>query len=274
MDSKVILVTGAGRGIGREVALQLVRRGHTVFAGVRDLARARQDYVAAIHARLHLVKLDVTKPKDISAAIALIQKSEGRLDVLINNAGYGYYGAFEELSEVRFRQQVEVNFFGALAVTRAVLPLMREQGSGRILNVSSILGRVALPTGSAYTASKWAMEAWSESLRYEVFRFGIGVALIEPGLVRTHFKASTEFSESAGDAGSAYAFLNQLLRREYEGFSTSGPAAGRWIVRIVERKRLAVRYRVGWDAVFYNFLRWMLPEFLWDSLMRWRVGGL
>ncbi len=273
-QKRVFLITGAGRGLGRETAMQLARRGDIVYAGVRDLARARRDYAAVNAQGLVLLRLDVTRPKDIAAAVARIHKDHGRLDVLVNNAGYGYYGAFEELDDRGFRKQMEVNFFGALALTRACLPTMRAAGGGRVVNVSSILGKLTIPTGSAYTASKWAMEAWSEALRYEVFRFGIEVVLIEPGLVRTHFKDSTVYSNRSSDTASPYAFLNKLLRREYSGFSTSPEVAAAWILRIVDRRRLPVRARVGWDAVFYNLLRRVLPDAVWDGLIRWRVQGL
>ena len=274
IEPKVVLVTGAGRGIGRETAMQLARRGVIVYAGVRDLVRASTDYAAVDARALHTVRLDVTHPKDVSAVVARIVKEQGRLDVLINNAGYGYYGAFEELTDKEFRRQMEVNFFGALSVTRAVLPVMRGAGRGRILNVSSILGRLTIPTGSAYTASKWAMEAWSETLRYEVARFGIGVTLLEPGLIRTHFKDSTVFTEASSNSGSPYAFLNRLLKREYEGFSTSAEAAAARIIRAMDSRRCPVRIRIGADAVFFNLLRGLLPDAVWDALIRLRVRGL
>ena len=272
--AKVILITGAGRGIGRETAMQLARRGDVVYAGVRDLARARRDYAAVDAGGLSIVRLDVTRSKDIAAVVARIAKANGRLDVLINNAGYGYYGAFEELTDRGFRRQMEVNFFGALSVTRAVLPMMRGAGKGRILNVSSILGRMTIPTGSAYTASKWAMEAWSETLRYELLRFGIGVTLVEPGLIRTHFKDSTVFAEDSAKSDSPYAFLNRLLRREYEGFSTSAEVAARRLIGAADRRRAPVRIRIGTDAVAYNLLRALLPDSLWDALLAFRVRRL
>src|SRR5690606_25097317 len=126
------------------------------------------------------------------------------------------YGAFEELDEKHYRQQFETNFFGSLAIARMALPLMRSAGRGKIFNVSSILGLITIPTGSAYCASKHAMEAWSEALRYETARLGIAVSLIEPGLIRTSFKANTIYSAAADRSDSPYEFVNRLMKSDYE----------------------------------------------------------
>ena len=286
----VAIVTGAGAGIGQALTRELVSRGHTVYAGVRDLKRARGSDLKDIVDRsgLRLVELDVNKPAHVTRVMQQIQKEAGRVDVLVNNAGYGLYGAFEELPEAEFRAQLETNLFGAMRMARAVLPGMRERGQGRILNVSSILGRMGLPTGSAYTALKWALEAFSESLRYEVLPFGIYTCLIEPGLIRTNFKQNMRLaiaSESnqrakkkskASNARGAvapqtspYRFLTAQIGRDYDGgFSSSAESAARRIAGIVENPRPALRYRVGLDSHGYNFLRRVLPEFVFDGLLR------
>jgi short-subunit dehydrogenase len=218
---------------------------------------------------LRILELDVNKPAQIQRAVRRIEKESGPLGVLVNNAGYGLYGAFEELPEKEFRAQLETNFFGAMRMVRAVLPGMRSAGRGRILNISSILGRLALPTGSAYTSSKWALEAFSESLRYELLPLGIYTSLIEPGLIRTNFKANMQIAKPAhAKRRSPYGFLTEKIQRDYDGFATSAAAAARHIASIVERRRPAVRYRVGLDSHAYNFLRRALPERVFDWLLR------
>lgn len=305
-DALVVLITGAGAGIGRALAAELLSRGHVVYAGVRDLQRAILELadLAGDAQRLRLVELDVNRPAQIQRTMKRIDKECGRLDVLVNNAGYGLYGAFEELPEAEFRAQLETNLFGAMRMARAVLPGMRSRGAGRILNVSSILGRIVIPTGSAYTASKWALEAFSEALRYEVLPFGIYTTLIEPGLIRTNFKQNMRMvapgsaaahvaaeaaitsnskkkraakkkqnsrTKPAPSQTSPYRFLTAHIGRDYDGFSTSAERAARRIAGIVENARPAVRYRVGLDSHGYNFLRWLLPEFLFDALLRTAV---
>ncbi|MEQ9362601.1 MAG: SDR family NAD(P)-dependent oxidoreductase, partial [Leptospirales bacterium] len=148
----VVLVTGAGAGIGRALADELIARGHIVYAGVRNRKRALSELAEQTERpEFRLVELDVNRPAQIEKTVKRVQKECGRLDVLVNNAGYGLYGAFEELPEAEFRAQLETNLFGAMRMARAVLPGMRARGRGRILNVSSILGRIVIPTGSAYT---------------------------------------------------------------------------------------------------------------------------
>ncbi|MCR9144220.1 MAG: SDR family oxidoreductase [bacterium] len=285
----MVLITGAGAGIGRALAGELIERGHIVYGGVRNMKRARAELAPLIERpEFRLLELDVNRPAHIERGVLRIHKECGRVDVLINNAGYGLYGAFEELPEAEFRAQLETNLFGAMRMARAVLPGMRERGHGRILNVSSILGRIVVPTGSAYTASKWALEAFSESLRYEVLPFGIYTSLIEPGLIRTNFKQnmqmiagpqkaarkSTAKQKPAGKQtppASPYSFLTAHIGRDYDGFSTGAQSAARTIANITERRRPAVRYRVGLDSHGYNFLRWLLPEIVFDALLRTAV---
>lgn len=268
--SRVILVTGAGAGIGLALARRLAAANWIVYAGVRDLKRAARDLGDTAARPL---RLDVTRPADARAALKRIQQECGRLDALVNNAGYGLYGAFEELSDAEFRAQFDTNFFGALELTRQTLPLMRAAGGGRILNVSSILGRMTLPTGSAYCSSKWALEAATEALRYEVRPFNIHVSLIEPGLIRTRFKDNMQLPAPAS-AASPYAPLTAKIGREYSGFSSSPDAAARVIERVLNARRPALRYRAGLDSRIYYRLHQLLPERLLDLMYRMIVARL
>ncbi len=265
-----MLVTGAGAGIGQALVTELAREGHVVYAGVRDLKRATTDFPGC-PANLLPVELDVTNPKHVQRAVDRIVQENKRIDVLVNNAGFGVYGALEELTLEDMRRQFETNFFGAVDLTKAVIPHMRKEGSGKIVNVSSILGRLAIPSGTAYTSSKWALEAFSESLRYELFPFGIHVVLVEPGLIQTNFKKSTEFPENLEDAASPYAHLHRLMNREYGGFYTPAAAAGARIARILRKRNPAGRYRIGFDAAGYNTMRALLPDSFIDWMVKFRV---
>lgn len=266
----IVLVTGSGAGIGQALVKELAGQGHLVYAGVRDLKRAAADFPGR-PANLVPVELDVTNSNHVQKVVNRIIKENGRIDVLVNNAGFGVYGALEELTLEDMRRQFETNFFGAVDLTKAVIPHMRKERSGKIINVSSILGRLAIPSGAAYTSSKWAMEAMSESLRYELFPFGIHVVLVEPGLIQTNFKKSTEFPENLEDDTSPYAHLHRLMNRTYGGFYTPAARAGAKIARIIQKKNPSGRYRIGLDAAGYNLLRALLPDSIIDWMVKVRV---
>jgi NAD(P)-dependent dehydrogenase (short-subunit alcohol dehydrogenase family) len=178
--TKTWFITGTSRGFGREWAIAALERGDNVAATARDTSTL-DDLVQTYGERLLPIALDVTDRDADFAAVQQAHDRFGRLDVVINNAGYGHFGFVEELSEADVRDQLETNFFGALWVTQAALPIMREQGSGHIIQVSSIGGISAFPIVGAYHASKWALEGLSQSLAQEVAPFGIHVTLIEPG---------------------------------------------------------------------------------------------
>lgn len=262
MSKRVFLVTGASAGIGLALSKRLSETGHTVYAAAR-----RIELIPA-GAGLVPVKLDVNRAADAAEVVSRIEKEAGRLDVLVNNAGYGLYGAFEELSDAQFRAQMETNFFAAANLMRAVLPGMRQRKSGLIANITSILGRMTIPTGSAYTSSKYALEALTEAVRAETRPFGIAVCAIEPGLIRTDFKDAMIKSARITDAASPYSFLNRLVQTDYTSFSTSSEACAARIARILQKKHPARRYRVGLDARFYNTLIHFLPDRILDALVR------
>ena len=187
-NQKVILITGCSSGFGLLTAVRLAARGHFVWATMRDLSKkqALEDALAQRQTQAFIRELDVTKPSTIKNIVEEIQKTHFHVDVLVNNAGYGIAGFFEDLSEEEIRAQMETNFFGVQNVCRAIIPLMRERHQGKIINISSVAGQVAVPCLSAYNTSKWALEAFSESLYYELGLFGISVVLVEPGSYRTN----------------------------------------------------------------------------------------
>jgi NAD(P)-dependent dehydrogenase (short-subunit alcohol dehydrogenase family) len=194
----VVLVTGASSGIGKACAERLFARGCRVYGTSRQapraLAEARMSDLAPM---LRMIPLDVTSDASVDAAVGVVVACEGRIDAVVNNAGFGVAGAAELTTIEEAREQFETNFFGTVRVCRAVLPVMRQQGSGRILNVSSIAGRIGIPFQAFYSASKFAIEGFSEALRMEVAPFGVKVVLIEPGDFRTGFTAARRLARGA-----------------------------------------------------------------------------
>ena len=190
MSTKIWFITGTSRGFGREWALAALERGDRVAATARDVA-SLDGLVAAHEDAVLPISLDVTDREKVVAAVARAHEHFGRLDVIVNNAGYGQFGMVEELSEAQAREQIDTNLFGALWVTQAALPLLRAQGGGHILQVSSIGGISAFPTVGIYHASKWALEGLSQALAQEVAGFGIKVTLIEPGGYSTDWGGSS-----------------------------------------------------------------------------------
>jgi NAD(P)-dependent dehydrogenase (short-subunit alcohol dehydrogenase family) len=204
---RVALVTGASSGFGLLAAVELARRGMRVFASMRDVAkRGRLDAAAAAaKVQLDVVRLDVTDEPSIRAAVREVEGKGSRLDVLVNNAGFGMAGFFEDLELAELREQFETNFFGLAAVMQAVMPGMRQRRAGRIINVSSIGGRSAKPGLSAYCSSKFAVEGLSEAVRMELLPYGVHVVLVEPGSFRTEiFEKNRRVAKRAFDPGSPY----------------------------------------------------------------------
>jgi NAD(P)-dependent dehydrogenase (short-subunit alcohol dehydrogenase family) len=243
---QVILLTGCSTGIGRATALEAAARGHRVFASARRL-----DSVADLEAKgITPLALDVTDPASIGEAVREVLRSDGRIDALVNNAGYGQYGAVEDVSLEEWRAQFEVNVFGALAVLRAVLPAMRAARGGTVVNVSSVAGRVAVPFAGAYSASKHALEAISDALRVELSPWRIRVVLIEPGPIGTRFgdrarEATARILGTTGPYSRFYAGAERASNREFQMGKRGPDLVARVIVGAIESKRPKTRYRVA-----------------------------
>ena len=244
-----ILITGATSGIGRDAALRLAGAGHLVLAGGR-----RRDALAGLAAesrgRIEPLVLDVTEPASVEAARELVERRTGGrgLDVLVNNAGYALPGPLEALAEADLRELFDTNLFGLLAVTRAFLPAMRERGQGRVVNVGSIMGRVAMPLLGAYNASKHAVAAVTDALRMELAPFGVAVVLVEPGPLRTGFAARAlaglaPYRDPGSPYATALAGTDAAWARVYR-LSPGPSAAGRAIVRAATADRPSPRYVV------------------------------
>jgi short-subunit dehydrogenase len=276
----VALVTGASSGFGLLTSVELARRGLSVFASMRDLSRADRLRAAAGEAgvRVEVLELDVTRADAVARAAAEVERAAGRIDVLVNNAGFGLGGAVEDLSLVELREQFETNFFGLVALTKAVLPGMRERRHGRIINLSSVGGRVAVPGLSAYCASKFAVEGFSESLRHELLPFQVFVSLVEPGTFRTDiFDRNRRVADRARDPGSPwYAFTRRMERmvdHRVEKSTADPRQVALLIADIAGSARPRLRYLVGRDARAESLLARVLPARLWESAVG-RFTGL
>jgi NAD(P)-dependent dehydrogenase (short-subunit alcohol dehydrogenase family) len=214
-NQKVAVVTGSSSGIGHEIALILARNGFRTYATMRDLQKNSKlkSIKEAENLPLEFVQLDVTDGNSVSVAVQTIYDNTGRIDILVNNAGYGLTGALEDLSIDEIKTQFETNFYGLIRTTQSILPIMRKQESGIIVNISSGAGRFGYPMGSAYVSTKFAVEGLSESLSYEVEPFGIRVILVEPGMIKTNFSNASFIAKKSTDPTSPYAPLMKSMEK-------------------------------------------------------------
>lgn len=217
--SKIVLITGASSGFGRDTAETLAASGHTVFAGVRDIDGRNRDVAAAFRAQaIEVVELDVTDDASVDAAVAsLLAKTQGRLDVVVNNAGVASAGVSEAFTPDQLRDVFEVNVIGVQRVLRATLPTLRAKGDGLVINVGSILGRVTFPFFGLYGASKFAVEAMTDSYRYELSQLGVDVVLVQPSAYPTSMYSSIQQPADAGRA-SAYGDIGKIPGKMFETF--------------------------------------------------------
>ncbi|MFJ2393306.1 MULTISPECIES: SDR family oxidoreductase [unclassified Streptomyces] len=244
MTQKIWFITGASRGFGREWAIAALERGDSVAATARDLSTL-DDLAATYGERFLPLRLDVTDRDADFAAVRQAHERFGRLDVVVNNAGYGHFGMVEELTEAEARAQLETNLFGALWVTQAALPFLREQGSGHILQVSSIGGISAFPLVGIYHASKWALEGISQSLAQEVAPFGIKVTLIEPGGFATDWAGSSSSTSKQLPAYAEYHEQVQVQRRERVGTPGDPQASAAAVLELVDAAEPPLRCFFG-----------------------------
>jgi NAD(P)-dependent dehydrogenase (short-subunit alcohol dehydrogenase family) len=264
-----VLVTGCSSGIGRATAERLARAGRTVYASAR-----RVESLEGLEG-CRTLQLDITDDESMRAAVDAIEREHGAVGVLVNNAGYSQSGAVESVTIDEARRQLETNVLGLMRLTQLVLPGMRRQGSGRIVNVSSMGGRLTFPGGGWYHASKHALEALSDALRFEVEGFGIDVVVIQPGLIRTGF-AEAAVGSIAVDPDDPYARFNQAVGAATAGAYEGGLArvlgggpdtVARAIERAISARRPRTRYRVTASARLFLTLRRLLPDRGWDALL-------
>jgi NAD(P)-dependent dehydrogenase (short-subunit alcohol dehydrogenase family) len=265
-QGKVVLITGVSMGLGRAAAELLARRGYRVFGTSRKPAEASLSY--------EMLPLDVRSGESVRACVEEVVRRAGQIDVLVNNAGYGLVGAAEEFSIERLKEQFETNFFGAVRMTQAVLPVMRRQLKGRIVNVSSVAGLIGMSGLSAYCATKFALEGYMESLLLEVERFGIEVCLMEPGFLRTQF--GQNFVE--GDRPlAAYDGLRSTVRTALLTGLQTAPPPERFAKRLAEilaAPRLRLRYPVTAGPPWIAWCKRLVPTGLFSRGVRrsYRIG--
>ena len=275
MDSLVALVTGGSSGIGRESVLALQAGGATVYAAAR---REMPDLQAR---GVRALAMDVTDEDSLQAGVSRILDETGRIDVLVNNAGYGSYGAIEDVPMAEARRQFDVNVFGAMRLTQLILPTMIAQGRGRIINISSMGGRFSMALGGWYHATKYAVEALSDALRQEVRPFGIEVVLVEPGLIHTEWTKIAADHLLATSGMGKYAVIAEnfaaALRLAGPGTASDPSVIGRTVARAATCAHPRTRYRKGLGAIPLTVLTDLLPDRVYDAgvrLLLTHLGGL
>ena len=253
-NQKVAIVTGSSTGIGYETSLALARDGFITYATMRNLSKAEGMKSVATEESLplHIKQLDVTDDASVKNAVqAISSETGGRIDVLVNNAGYGLNGAFEDLSMDEIKAQYETNFFGLIRVTQAVLPTMRRQKSGTIVNISSGAGRFGFPSGSAYASTKFAVEGLSESMSYELEPFGIKVVIVEPGVIRTNFGNGLVVAKKSQDPNSPYSMMMKKIANAFEQMTknaSSPDLVANVVLDAVKDENPNLRYLAGNDV--------------------------
>jgi short-subunit dehydrogenase len=278
-DQKVAIVTGSSSGIGFETSLILARNGFHTYATMRKLegekTKPLREVVKNENLQLQAIELDVDNDKSVIDAINTIVEERKRIDVLINNAGYALGGALEDSSINEIKAQFETNLFGAVRVTKAVLPVMRRQGQGKIVNITSMGGRIAIPLGSSYHGSKFALEGLSESIQYELEPFGIKVILIEPGAVGSNFWKNIKIAKSSSDSNSPYSqFGNKILKayKEMEQNTISPSVVAKTILDAITSNNPQLRYVVGEDAAKTLDARKNTPDNEFGDLIKKQFG--
>ncbi len=271
--ARTVLITGCSTGIGRATAGHLAAKGHVVYASARRLGSVSD----LTESGCRIVALDVTDEESMRAAVGHVESEQGAVDVLVNNAGYSQSGPVEEVSMDAVRRQFETNVFGLMRLCQLVLPGMRDQAWGRIVNVSSMGGKLTFPGGGVYHATKHAVEALSDALRFEVQGFGVDVVVIEPGLIRTQFaQTAVEAIDAQAPQNGPYAAFSAAVAQTTSSAYVHGPVArlgggpetvARAIERAIGARRPKIRYRVTPSAHAILGLRSVMTDRMWDRML-------
>jgi NAD(P)-dependent dehydrogenase (short-subunit alcohol dehydrogenase family) len=272
-EKKVAIITGSSSGIGFETSLILARNGFHTYAAVRNLDKSQPliDMAKKDGLSIQVIELDVSNDKSVKDAINRVLSENKRIDVVVNNAGYALVGSFEDLSMDEIKSQFETNFFGAIRVIQAILPSMRNQRNGRIVNLSSMGGRMAIPLDSAYHGTKFALEGLSESLQYEVEQFGIKIIIIEPGAIKSNFFNNLKMASKAQRPDSPY---TQMMQKLNAGFSfilenAAHPVeVAKVILAAVTSEDPQLRYTVGDDAAMILQAKRTMSDTEFRNLMK------
>jgi NAD(P)-dependent dehydrogenase (short-subunit alcohol dehydrogenase family) len=270
--SRAVLITGCSSGIGRATAERLAARGWRVYATARDVGKIKD----LADRGCMVLPLDVTDEASMRDAVGEVERREGAVGIIVNNAGYSQSGAVESVPMEKVRRQFETNVFGLVRMCQLVLPGMRRQGWGRIVNISSMGGRLTFPGGGNYHATKYAVEAISDALRFEVAGFGVGVVVVEPGLIRTGFADAATGSMEEATAGGPYASFDAAVAKAVRDNYERGPflklgggpeTVAATIERAITADRPRARYAVTPSAHLFIGLRRLLPDRAWDALV-------
>jgi NAD(P)-dependent dehydrogenase (short-subunit alcohol dehydrogenase family) len=273
---KVALVTGSSSGIGLETSLALAKDGYRTFASMRNTGKAIELQEAAKKENLSIdvIELDVDKEDSIVSAVKKVMSEAGRIDVLVNNAGYGQFGCTEDVPIEDFRKQFETNFFSIVRIIQEVAPIMRKQGSGVIVNISSVVGRMGLPGSPAYISTKFALEGFSECLRYELGQFGVKTTMIEPGVIKTNFFKSMKIPESKTDP--KYKELSDKILSGLKMMVEMGTApseVANVVIKAIHDKEILPRYTVGTDAAMFMEAKKMKTDIEFEKYMGKEIFG-
>jgi len=268
---KVALVTGSSSGIGFETALALARENYFTFASMRNTDKAGkiQEIAKKENLNLDVIELDVDKEESIKSAVKKIQEQKGRIDVLVNNAGYGLFGCVEDITIQELKAQFETNFFGVVRLIQEISPIMRKLGSGIIVNVSSIAGRIGFPGTPAYISSKFALEGLSECMRYELSPFGIKTIIIEPGVIKTDFFSSMKVAKGKPD--SPYREITEKVMNGVKMMAEMGTLpdeVAKTIIRAIQTEEPLPRYIVGSDASMFLEAKKMKTDIEFENYIK------
>ena len=273
----VALVTGCSSGIGLETAIALGREGHFTYATMRDVKKSGSldKIVNDEGLPIKVLELDVDSEKSVDDAIAKIMEEKGRVDTLINNAGWGMWGAVEDVSIEEFKQQFETNFFSIIRLIQKVAPIMRKQKSGNIVNVSSVAGKIGFPVSPAYISSKFALEGLSECIRFELGPFGINVIIIEPGVIKTNFFDSMKMAKKS-NSDSVY---NEITSKVVSGvkmmaeMGTEPKEVANTIIKSINAENPLPRYIVGNDAMMFLEAKKMKTDIEFENYIKKELYG-
>jgi len=274
---KVALVTGSSSGIGFETSLALARNGFHTFATMRDLGKDEKikQIIEKEDLSIEILELDVDSEKSVNRAIKTVSEKKGRIDVLVNNAGYGMWGTVEDVSIDEFKKQFETNFFSIIRLIQKVAPIMRKQSSGNIVNISSVAGRIGFPVSPAYISSKFALEGLSESLRFELMPFGINVIIIEPGVIKTNFFDSMKLSEKSQQDSTYKEITDKVISgvKMMAEMGTHPKEVADVVIKTLGEEKPLPRYVIGNDAMMFLEAKKMKTDIEFENYLKKELYG-
>ena len=274
---KVALVTGSSSGIGFETSLALARNGFYTFATMRNISKGEKikELTKKENLPIEIIELDVDKENSVKNAINTIIEKKQRIDVLVNNAGWGLWGSVEDVSIDEFKEQFETNFFSIIRMIQQIAPIMRKQNSGNIVNISSIAGKIAFPISPAYISSKFALEGLSESLRFELMPFGVNVIIIEPGMIKTNFFEPMRLAKNAETTDVYKDITSKVISgvKMMAQMATDPKEVANMIIQTLGEKKPLPRYVVGSDALMFLEAKKMKTDIEFENYLKKELYG-